>query len=143
MNRRGLLAVIGVTGLGGCVEEVEDTLGEFGGEEGSLDGKEFRFGSPGFSSITWVNLNELEIRFDDDHDIGFFSINHEYNPGHDDALHVAEAPEFGGPVGYRLVDEIQSGTTVYPTREFRLNAYKGNYTGFINFIEEEMATSTS
>ena len=139
MERRKFGTVALVFGLAGCSEQIPDSVPGAGGDSASTDGKSFGPLSPGFESIEWINLNVLRVNFNEDHQMDFFTINHEYRGEYDDAIYVEEAPDFGGQVDYPLIDEIQNSETVYPTRTFTLHAYQGE-SGFITSIEEDLGS---
>lgn len=116
--------MVGVTGTG-CLSSTNLPGGE---SEADLSGKEFGFGSPGFDRIEWHNLNDLAIYWDPDHNMDGWGLRHAFKDGIDHDLIHCKAPQFSGPIRYPLIDKIKSGGTVYPTREFKLVAYDGEFT---------------
>lgn len=125
--------------IAGCADSIPDSVPGGGGGGASTDGKSFGPLGPGFDSIEWINLNVLRVNFNEDHQMDFFTINHEFREEYDDALYVEQAPDFGGEVDYPLIDEIQNSETVYPSRTFTLHGYQGQ-AGFISTIEEELGS---
>lgn len=153
MNRRGFLTAISIAGLAGC-SSVQDSIKSIqvpdgGGDAGSLSGKQFGFGSPGFDRIEWINLNQLRIYFKEDHSMDGFGIKHAYDETDDldNFLILCEAPRFEGPVDYPLIDEIKSSDVTYPTREFDLVAQDGQFSNCgdqfqFNVVEDTLGTAS-
>lgn len=141
MKRRGYLAsILGVLGLGGGgywyaggnVEDLKDLVG--------MDSTPYKedFGpfTPGFDRIQWVNLDVLEIHFETDHNMDGFGLMHAHDDSYEDALVLAEAPNYDGPVHVRLIQHIKNSGRQYPSRRFKLVAYRGTFGG-VSIIQEK------
>jgi hypothetical protein len=144
MKRRtfltGLAGGAGAASTAGCLAKIQSAT--VGSPSCSMDGKEFSFGSAGFKSVTWVNLNDLQVAFKEDHNLDGFGIGHEYDDKSKELLFVKPAPKYGGSMTFPLIDKIGRGSTVYPSRTFKLVGYKGQFLSNVWRVKEKVGSVT-
>lgn len=73
----------------------------------------------------------LEIMFKEDHDTDGFIILHEHHSDpSSDAIVYGSTPDFAGPLRIPFLQEIPSRAEPYPTANFKLELYEGEFSAW-------------
>lgn len=107
------------------------------GENAPRD-REFGMLSGGFKSINF-NLGTMVIEFEDDHSLDGYKVYHQFQEP-DDAILTRPAPEFGGSKQHNIQSVFDRTPAKFPTREFTLAGYEGDFGPGINLVGEQLAT---
>lgn len=89
-------------------------------------GKEFGIFSPGFEKIEFINLHVLRIHFGE-HNMDGFGVRHSSLDDVEDDIYGCAAPKSTGTRDVPLSDILRSRDAVYPSYQFDIHAYEGEF----------------
>jgi hypothetical protein len=136
----GGIAVLGGVSVAGCATSVAEKIPS-GGSENAPNEQSFRFSS-NFEKIQFLNLGKiLEVTATQDHAMDAFGLAHASQTDANSWIENWEAPQFKGPKRIAFLDALQDYDAVFPSRKFKLIAFRGS-SGTVFYLEEILGSVT-